>query len=172
MSTLYVHHPHPYIEERKRRKPVTVNDQRPHNTDFQRFNSWLGLKITLIVGTMVCAYVFAAVALISLPNNIHRTQDFILWLSSSFLQLVLLPIIIVGQNIQARASDKRAEATYHDADAILHEALQIQQHLEAQDQAIERILASVATMGTGPGTAPSPSPGAPPSGNPPPSPTN
>jgi hypothetical protein len=168
MSTLYVHHPHPYIEERKHHKPVKVNDQRPTGNEFQRFNSWLGLKITLIVGTMVAAYVFAAVALISLPSNIHRTQDFILWLSSSFLQLVLLPIIIVGQNIQARAADKRSEATYHDADAILHEALQIQQHLEAQDQAIERILSSVATMGAGPGTAPGPSPAGPPAGNPPP----
>src|ERR1700733_888781 len=120
MSTLYAHQQHPYIEERKKRAPIKVNDLRPKNTAFQRFNSWLGLKITLIVGTMVCAYVFAAIALISLPDNIHRTQDLILWISSSFLQLILLPIIIVGQNIQARASDKRAEATYNDAAAILH----------------------------------------------------
>ena len=51
--------------------------------------------------------------------------------------------MIVGQNIQAKASDKRAEATYKDADAVLHEALQIQAHLEAQDQAIANILANV-----------------------------
>ncbi len=95
---------------------------------------------------MVCAYVFAAIALISLPDNVHRIQDLILWISSSFLQLVLLPIIIVGQNIQARASDKRSEATYNDAAAILHEAIQIQKHLEAQDQAIENILSSLTTV--------------------------
>ena len=65
----------------------------------------------------------------------------IAWIAQTFLQLVLLPIIIVGQNVQAEASDKRAEATYQDADAVLHEALQIQAHLEAQDAAIERILA-------------------------------
>jgi len=52
--------------------------------------------------------------------------------------LILLPIIIVGQNIQAKASDKRAEATYKDADAVLHEALQIQAHLEAQDRAFPK----------------------------------
>jgi hypothetical protein len=70
--------------------------------------------------------------------------------SSNFLQLVLLPIIIVGQNIQAKAADARAEATYKDADAVLHEAIEIQKHLEAQDQAIERILARVASDGPTP----------------------
>ncbi len=71
---------------------------------------------------------------------------------------MLLSIIIVGQNILSAASDKRAEATYKDADAVLHEAVQIQKHLEAQDQAIERILATVTPAGTpGPGT-PSPPP--------------
>jgi len=50
------------------------------------------------------------------------------WLSSSFLQLVLLPIIIVGQNIQARAADKRSEDTYKDAEAVLKESEEIQKH--------------------------------------------
>jgi hypothetical protein len=152
MPTQYQQQSHPYLEERKQHRPIRVNDQRPTATAFQRFNSWLGLKITVIVGTMVCAYVFACIALISLPDNIHSTQTLILWISSSFLQLVLLPIIIVGQNIQAEASDKRAEATYKDATAILHESLQIQKHLEAQDAAIERILSAVATLRGGSGT--------------------
>jgi hypothetical protein len=84
------------------------------NTAAQRFNSKVGLRITVLVGTMWAAYVFAAIALISLPDNIHSTQLLILWISSSFLQLVLLPIIIVGQNIQARASDARAAKTFED----------------------------------------------------------
>ena len=71
-------------------------------------------------------------------------------MSSNFLQLVLLPIIIVGQNIQAKAADARAEATYKDADAVLHEAIEIQKHLEAQDRAIERILAGVTSDGPTP----------------------
>jgi uncharacterized membrane protein len=84
------------------------------DTAAQRFNSAVGLKITVLVGTMWCAYVFAVIALVSLPDNIHSKQLFILWISSSFLQLVLLPIIIVGQNIQARASDARAAKTFED----------------------------------------------------------
>ena len=55
--------------------------------------------------------------------------------SQTFLQLVLLPIIIVGQNLQGRAADKRADATWKDAEAILHELLEIQRHLAAQDAA-------------------------------------
>jgi len=145
MSTLYEHVPHPHIEHRKLEGPVKTVDQRRlnHPNPMVRFNARFGLLITVLVGTMWCAYLFGAIALISLPDNIHHTQTLILWISSSFLQLVLLPIIIVGQNIQAKASDKRAEDTYNDADAILHEATHIQAHLEAQDKEIERILAEL-----------------------------
>jgi len=97
---------------------------------------------TLGVGTMVCAYIFAIVALISLPSAIksHNLTIIIAWISSNFLQLVLLPVIIVGQNIQAAASDKRAEDTYKDAEAVLHEAIEIQKHLASQDEAITEVV--------------------------------
>jgi hypothetical protein len=56
---------------------------------------------------------------------------------------VLLSIIIVGQNVQAAASDERAESTYQDAEAVLHEALQIQEHLLTQDRELERLIAGM-----------------------------
>jgi hypothetical protein len=147
MSTLFTHLPHPYIEERKAHPPATVADQLPRDNSAKRFNSWLAIKITSGVGTMWCAYAFALLALVSLPDAIKAGRPAIIsWIAQTFLQLVLLSIIIVGQNILSAASDKRAEATYKDADAVLHEALQIQKHLEAQDQAIEKILATVAAM--------------------------
>jgi hypothetical protein len=86
------------------------------DTAAQRINAAVGLRITVLVGTMWAAYVFAAIALISLPDNIHSTQLLILWISSSFLQLVLLPIIIVGQNLQSRAADARATKTLEDVE--------------------------------------------------------
>jgi len=146
MTTIYQYVPHHRTKARlsgEIQGPVKVKEQLPTGTPFARFNSWLGLKITVIVGTMVCAYVFAAIALISLPSNIHSTQTLILWISSSFLQLVLLPIIIVGQNVQATAADKRAEATYKDADAVLHEAVKIQEHLMAQDKILDELAAKL-----------------------------
>lgn len=144
MSRLFEHTPHPYLEERKARGPTHVADQLPTDSPVRKFNSWLAIKITTAVGTMWCAYAFALVALISLPDAIHNGRPAIIsWIAQTFLQLVLLSIIIVGQNILSAASDKRSEATYRDADAVLHEAQQIQKHLEAQDLAIERILAMV-----------------------------
>jgi hypothetical protein len=65
------------------------------------------------------------------------------WIAQTFLQLVLLSIIIVGQNVQAAASDPRAENTYQDAEAVLHEALQIQEHLLIQDQELQRLIATL-----------------------------
>ena len=49
---------------------------------------------------------------------------------------MLLSVIIVGQNVLAAAADKRAEATFNDADAVLHEAVKIQEHLLAQDHVL------------------------------------
>jgi len=62
------------------------------------------------------------------------------WVSQTFIQLVMLSVIMVGQNILGQAADKRAEMTYKDADATFHEARQIQAHLKEQDDAINSIL--------------------------------
>src|SRR5437667_8773068 len=146
MSSIYTPVVHPRIERRKHEPPVKVHDMMPRGSNpITRFNTWLAVKVTNAVGTMWCAYVFALLAVVSLPAAIASRNPVILvsWISQTFLQLVLLSIIIVGQNVQAAASDKRAEATYQDADAVLHTALQIQEHLAAQDAQIAKILALV-----------------------------
>jgi hypothetical protein len=113
-----------------------VVDQLPHGSRAARFNQWFAVKVTTGVGTMWCAYAFAALALVSLPSAIasHSATTLVSWISQTFLQLVLLSVIIVGQNVLAAAADKRAEETYADADAVLHEAAMIQEHLLAQDR--------------------------------------
>jgi hypothetical protein len=122
--------------------PVEVAEQLPKGSLVSRLNTWLALKVTTGVGTMWCAYVFAALAVVSLPAAIHSGDTVILvsWISQTFLQLVLLSVIIVGQNIMAASSDKRAAATYNDADAVLHEAVKIQDHLAAQDQVLNDLV--------------------------------
>ncbi len=94
---------------------------------------------------MWCAYLFTVLALVSAPTAFSSGNKLIIiaWIAQTFLQLVLLPIIIVGQNVQAAAADARSEATYKDAAAVLEEAKQIQAHLEAQDAAIEKILTTL-----------------------------
>jgi hypothetical protein len=149
MSNIFTPVTHPWIEQRKKQRPVKVTDLMPRGGNpITRFNTWLAVRVTNGVGTMWCAYAFAALALVSLPAAIMSRNPVLIvsWISQTFLQLVLLSIIIVGQNVLAAASDKRAEATYEDADAVLHTALQIQDHLAAQDAEIEKILATVAPM--------------------------
>lgn len=86
-----------------------------------RFNTHVALKITTAVGSMWCAYAFALIALISLPAAIRSGDPIIIvaWIAQTFLQLVLLPIIIVGQNVQAAASDARAQSD-HDTLIAIH----------------------------------------------------
>ena len=115
--------------------PVTVAELLPARNRVARFNAWFAVKVTNGVGTMWCAYAFAAIALISLPQAVssHSAVTLVSWVSQTFLQLVLLSVIIVGQNVLAAAADKRSEATSDDADAVLHEAVKLQEHLLAQD---------------------------------------
>lgn len=143
--TIYDYRPHHRTKhklEGTAPPPVKVHDQLRSDTAWQRLNAKIGLKITLLVGTMLCGYIFAVIAIISLPSALksHNLTIIIAWISSNFLQLVLLPIIIVGQNIQAKAADARAEATYNDADAVLHEAVKIQEHLLAQDAMLNQLV--------------------------------
>jgi hypothetical protein len=128
--------------------PVKVAAQMPSETAAQRFNAWLAVKVTSGVGTMWCAYAFGALALVSLPSAISSGDPIVLvsWISQTFLQLVLLSVIIVGQNLLAAAADKRSEATYKDADAVLHEAVKIQEHLQAQDAVLADLLDRLARV--------------------------
>ncbi len=145
----YEYTPHP------RTTALVEHEARPPKVSDERvgLNGRIGLKITVVVGTMWAAYLFTLIALVSLPSVLKQSGigigfDFgdgtvllVAWIAQTFLQLVLLPIIIVGQNIQAKAADKRAESTYKDAEAVLHEATQIQAHLAEQDKQLQAIMA-------------------------------
>ncbi len=128
--------------------PVKVAAQLPHGNAPARFNAWFAVKVTNGVGTMWCAYAFAALTLVSLPSAIgsHNAVVLVSWISQTFLQLVLLSVIIVGQNVLAAAADKRSEATYNDADAVLHEAVKIQEHLLAQDHVLGDLVEKLARV--------------------------
>ncbi|MGD0998952.1 MAG: hypothetical protein ABR941_11635 [Thermoleophilia bacterium] len=154
MSGIFEYIQHPHAEQRKETGPPTVAAavaQLHGPGPIGRLNAKIGLKITVIVGTMWCAYLFTLLALVSAPTAFKSGNTIIIisWIAQTFLQLVLLPIIIVGQNVQAAAADARAEATYNDAAAVLEEAKQIQAHLEAQDAEIEKILATMAAAKAG-----------------------
>lgn len=139
----YEYNPHPHIAAREASgPPVSTTKHHPHRDHaLRRFNERIGLAITRRVGTMWAAYAFFALSLVSLPAALSTGDTIVIvaWLAQTFLQLVLLPIIIVGQNLQARAADERAIATYKDAGAILAETKEIQEHLSSQDKSLAAI---------------------------------
>ena len=128
------HIPHERIAERAKAGP--------HTTDNERigFNGRIAILITNTVGTMWCAYAFAAIALISLPEAIHQgTVAVVSWVSQTFLQLVLLSVIMVGQKVSAAASDKQALQTYKDAEALLKIQDEVHRLIEINNDLTEQI---------------------------------
>jgi hypothetical protein len=144
MSIQFQHVPHPHIALRKKTGPAKTTDEHVG------VNGKIALALTTIVGTMWCAYAFSVLAFFALPSAISSGSvlQLIQWLSQTFIQLVMLSVIMVGQNILSRASDKRAEMTYQDADATFHESEQIQEHLLEQDQAINTLLDKILKLET------------------------
>ena len=114
----------------------------PHLTKDEHigFNGWLAVQVTNIVSTMWCAYVFALIALISLPSAIHGgTSALISWIAQTFLQLVLLSVIMVGQKVAAEASDKQALQTYKDAEALLKNQDELHRLMKMNNELTEKI---------------------------------
>ncbi len=107
-----------------------------------QFNSRLAVLITTSVGTMWAAYAFALLALISFPQALMAfirgdTVTGISWISQAFLQLVLLPIILVGQNVISASQDARAEADHETLTALHTMNVRQLQLLEQQEKILE-----------------------------------
>jgi hypothetical protein len=144
MAIAFNHVPHPHIALRRKSGAPKTTDEGVG------FNGKIALMLTTVVGTMWCAYAFALLALVALPSAIGQGTVLALvsWLSQTFIQLVMLSVIMVGQNILSRASDRRADMTYQDADATFHESQQIQAHLLEQDAAINILLDKILKLET------------------------
>ena len=125
---------HPHLARRAATGPVTVEAQHDRSTPVARFNAWLAVVITRYVGTMYAFYLFNVIALLSAQAafNTHDLVPIVNWLSSNWIQLVLLPAILVGQNVQAAAADKRAADTYNDTEAIIAELVKLRAELAAK----------------------------------------
>lgn len=127
------HVPHPHIDKRKKYAEATGDQP-------SGFNNRLAVKITNVVGTMWCAYAFTIIALISLPDAVKGGRStLIAWIAQTFLQLVLLSIIMVGQKVAAAGSDKQLQQTYEDAEALLHITDEMHKLLKQNTNLTERI---------------------------------
>jgi hypothetical protein len=134
-------------------------DHLPAGEGAGKLNRWLAVRITNGVGTMWCAYVFALIALAGLPQAIQQSVagghfsplPLVQWVAQTFLQLVLLSVIIVGQNIAAAASDARAAKTFDDVEQLrADQATALDRLDEKTEGGIKAILDAVNALGARP----------------------
>jgi hypothetical protein len=133
-------------------------DHLPTRTGYQRFNKRLATLITQNVGTMTCFWVFCVISLSSLLAVLYAAHiigtvgfltavGFILivsWLSQNLIQLVLLPALMVGQNLQNEAADARAAKTFEDVEEARNCLRQVLDLLDCHTQGgLETILDAV-----------------------------
>jgi hypothetical protein len=126
----------PHWGHTKTGRPVHINTWDHHKTAtaYQRFNKRIALATTNFVGSMTCAWIFSVLALVSLPAVLTTAFGLsifphwlvavglialIAWIAQTFLQLVLLSVIMVGQNVQQIASDARAAKQFEDTETIV-----------------------------------------------------
>jgi hypothetical protein len=143
-------------------------DHLPHGSAAARFNSRLGVAVTKAVGSMWCAYIFTLLALLSLPAVLTQAgfvpETFfphwlvaaglialVAWIAQTFLQLVLLSIIIVGQDVQSQAADARSALTFEHTNTIMDRVDEntqggIKAVLDAQASDTRTVLAAVAAV--------------------------
>jgi hypothetical protein len=110
-------------------------DNLPTHSAYARFNKSVALKVTKVVGSMTCAWAFCLLALCSLPAVLSGFALFhgvfpaflikaslialIAWIAQTLIQLVLLSVIMVGQDVQSQASDARAAKTFEDTEKLI-----------------------------------------------------
>jgi hypothetical protein len=115
-----------------------TTDHLPDDSAYQRFNKRVAVWLTSHVGTMTCFWLFLLLAFLSLPATLvladllpaPRTPfiyKFVMsygfiflidWLCQNVIQLILLPGLMVGQNLQNAASDARADKQFADTETI------------------------------------------------------
>jgi len=107
----------------------------------KKFNILVAEKITNGVATMWCAYIFAAIAFISLPAAIKSGDRIIIvaWVAQTFLQLVLLSIIMVGQDASSKGMQQKIDETHTASLAEFELAKKSQENANKEMAALKEI---------------------------------
>ncbi len=91
---------------------------------------------------MWTAYTFVVLAIIGLFAILGLLSPIVAllvaWTSQTLIQLVLLPIIMVGQNVLGRKTELQADEQFRTTMSTYHDIEQIMLHLSAQDAELLR----------------------------------
>ena len=129
-SVLFHHEPHQH-------QPRNVNLLHEAEQTASGFNTRVAVALTKGVGTMWTAYAFVVLAFIGLFAILGLLNPIVAllvaWASQTFLQLVFLPIIMVGQNVLGRKTELQADEQFRTTMSTYHDIEQVMNHLSAQD---------------------------------------
>ncbi len=131
-----------FRNEPHQHQPRNVNRLHQAELAASGFNTRLAVALTKSVGTMWTAYIFMVLAIIGLFGLLGWLNPFTFllatWVSQQFLQLVLLPVIMVGQNVLGRKAELMADEQFRTTMSTYHDIEEIMQHLSAQDAELLR----------------------------------
>ncbi len=123
-------HPQPHIPQK-----ITITKAEQALTGF---NMKIAVAITNGLGTMICAYIFAILAIIGFPGLRATSTQYVQWVSQTFIQLVALSVLAVGQQVLSKHSELMADEQYKTTMNSYHDIEQVMQHLCAQDAELLR----------------------------------
>ena len=108
-------------------------------------NGMLAAWMTKKVGSMWAVYFTGTFVVgwivLATWGPLHQADPYpfpFLLFMGNVAQLLLVFVILVGQGVLGRSTDKRAVRTYDDAEAILRDVSELHQHLEEQDKILTR----------------------------------
>jgi ABC-type multidrug transport system fused ATPase/permease subunit len=134
-GSLFHHEPHPH-------KPRNVNVVHNNEKAAEGINTKIAILLTNSVGSMWTAYLFVVIAIVGLFAILGVFSPLVAllvaWASQTLIQLVLLPVIMVGQNVLNRKAELQAEEQFNTTMSTYHDIEQIMQHLVAQDTELLR----------------------------------
>ena len=131
------------LDDLKREFAPIINPNELHKSRLSKADK-IALFITKRIGTMT--FFYFCLVFVSLPLFFNSTMPFVQYISSGYLQLLLLPLILVDQNLQSRHSELRAQHDYETNLKAEKEIESILLHLEKQDQTMVEILKKIEVL--------------------------
>ena len=136
------------LDELKKLRRRVINANVAHDQSFRKLER-IAIWITEHVGTMGFFMIILIWTIVWLGWNILAPKSlqfdpfpaFVLWLFiSNMIQIFLMPLIMIGQNLQGRHSEIRAEADFEVNVKAEREIEAILTHLENQNELILKIV--------------------------------
>lgn len=131
-----------FKHEKRERNARNANEVHKAEQENGGLNQRIAVRLTRTVGTMWMAYTFATIAIIGLlgiEGVISPTAAILVaWISQTFIQLTLLPIIMVGQNVLGRKSEIQADEAFKTTQNSYKDIEEVIKHLSAQDDELLR----------------------------------